>query len=148
MVNIGGGDPNTIWKGNLMACTWIIQTINIINGKNKNRGIYIWQKVQVPAYKGLWKLKWKWLRQKIPPSILTDAVFVVHWLWNVPGLNKKLLDSTTSQNRVTGCGTSRKIVTYYLLFHLFHAIATLPNGPKNTRLDTNILQQGSIPYQK
>ena len=37
MAKIGGGAPCTRRKGNFMECTWIIQSINMMNGLNKNR---------------------------------------------------------------------------------------------------------------
>ena len=38
MAKIGGGSPSTIWKGNLMECTWTTHPIKMMNGMSKNRG--------------------------------------------------------------------------------------------------------------
>ena len=47
---------------------------------------------------------------------------------------KKLLYATTSQPRVPGWGTAQKIVSDYLLFHLFPTFSPIPHGLKTTRL--------------
>ena len=39
MANIGGGEPNKLWKGNLMLCTLITHPINMMNGKKKKSTI-------------------------------------------------------------------------------------------------------------
>ena len=51
----------------------------MMNGLNKRRGREKYtEKLQVPAYKQLWKLKWKYWKREIPHSVLTYAVCVVH----------------------------------------------------------------------
>ena len=58
----------------------------------------------------------------------------LHWLWNVPGWNKKQLEYTTSKNRVPGWVTSQKMVTEDLLFHFFPRFSPLPHRLKSTKL--------------
>ena len=70
----------------------------------------------------------------MPHSVLTYVLCIVHWLCNVPGWNKKLLDSTTSQNIGPGWVTAHKTVIDYLLFHFFTTFDPLPHGPKSTRV--------------
>ena len=94
------------------------------------------QKGQVLAYKGLWKLNWNYCKWKMTQSVLIDDVWNLHWLWNVPGLYKTWLESTTSKARGAGWGTARKMVTYDLLFHLFTTFDPLPHGTESTSLNT------------
>ena len=55
MVNIGGDDPLTRWKGNLMGCILTIQTINMTNGLNKNRRRNEPTKREGPRVQGIFK---------------------------------------------------------------------------------------------
>ena len=89
--------------------------------KKEERSLQTWQ---VPDYKGLWKINLTYWKQKTTRSVLTDAVCIVHLLCNVPGWGKKLLESTTSKTRGSGCGKDKQMVTYGLLFNFSHCCSS------------------------
>ena len=147
--NIGGGAPIAIWKGNLMECTWTIQTTIMMNSMNKNRGRYKPIKGQVPLYKGLWKLNWKQWKCKMPHSVLVDALCIVHYLCNVPVINNKY-DWTLQPVKIEGRDEAqlRKWLHMIYYFICFPPLILFLVARKAPGLAKYTFQHGSLPYQK
>ena len=70
-----------------------------------------------------------------PHSVLADAFYIVHLLWNVPGLHYKHY-WTLQPVKIGGQYESQPIkwsqMIYYFIFTTF---SPFPHGPKSTRLD-------------
>ena len=81
-------------------------------------------------------------------SVLTYAVFIVHWLWNVPGLNKKYW--TLQPVKIEGHDEAytRKwpqVIYYFIYLPLFILLYMTWKAPG---LERYTFQHGSITYQK
>ena len=77
MAKIGIGYPSTIWKGNLMVCTCIIQTKNMMNDMNKSRLIDKPKKRAGTRVQGIVKNKLEIVKVKKTQSVLTDTFCIV-----------------------------------------------------------------------
>ena len=133
---IGIGASIKIWKGNFMECTSTIHPTSMVNGLKKSRVRYKPTKRAGPIEQCMVKTQLEIVEVE-NASLCTDrcSMHCAQMVEYLRQAQQKWLYYTTSKIRGPGWGTSQKMVSDYLLFHLFPTYAPLLHGPKSARLN-------------
>ena len=134
MASIGGGDSITRRKVNFRGCTWTIHPTRIMNGLKKNRVIYKPTKRPGPREQEMVKTQLKIVEVEISHSVLIDAVFIVHWLWNIPVWHNK---NYWTLQPVKLEGQDEDIPSNELklsILSFYSTFGPLPHDPKSIRI--------------
>ena len=145
----GIGVPSTIWKVNLIKCTWTIHPTSMMSGTKKNIGREKLAKKAGPTVQGMVKTQLK--IAEVEKSSICPHRCSLPFSLNVeyPRLTlQKWLDSTTSQARGPGWCEDHKMVTDGLLFNFSPLFLLVCMARKVPGLTIYTFQQGSLPYRK
>ena len=139
MTKVGGDVPSTIWRGNLMGCTWTTHPSNMMNSKNiRKRGDQPTRnedirksKIVVTPDQYQTEIAEAENCSLCPPKCTSCFSIVVGFPRNkLP----KRLAFKASQNRRQWRGKSKQLYKGGYLHRLFPTVYNIPNRPKSTSI--------------
>ena len=116
-----------------MECTWTINQTNMMNGLKKNRGWEKPKKMVGPREQRMVEIQLEIVEVEKTHSVLTNAVIIVNWFWNVPGWHNK--NDWNIQQFKLGCQDKAQSTKWsQMIYHIIcFPLFSSSYGPKITR---------------